>query len=202
MKIQICIASKGDQGLSVALEGLAEIYLKLCQDYINLFCTDVAPDQFTAPVIFSTLPQRWQRAAIRQTYYIARGWHLEKTKKRFAIATTTTNLASKSNDDGSDNIIPKLQQTVIYANCNVVKLTEVVRVIKKEMEAKEHGFDYWLTISTMKADKTIRLPIVLSDQNKAQVIDKKLKSGTVLFRDDEGQWWLTLEFKTRKEVIT
>jgi hypothetical protein len=29
-----------------ALDELAQVYLTLCQQYINFFCTDVSPDKF------------------------------------------------------------------------------------------------------------------------------------------------------------
>jgi hypothetical protein len=50
-------------GKLATLEGLARVYLMLCQQYVTLFCTDEQPDKFRAPYFSTTLSERWHRVA-------------------------------------------------------------------------------------------------------------------------------------------
>ncbi|HYA98861.1 MAG TPA: zinc ribbon domain-containing protein, partial [Ktedonobacteraceae bacterium] len=65
-------------GKLAALDQLAAIYLTLCQQYVTLFCTEVQPDKFHAPVFVTSLSVRWHRVAIQQAAGIAHSWRTKR----------------------------------------------------------------------------------------------------------------------------
>src|SRR6266581_5231612 len=65
-------------GKLAALDGLAQVYLPLCQYYVTLFCTDEQPDKFRATCIGTPLSERWHRVAIQQAAGIARAFRTNR----------------------------------------------------------------------------------------------------------------------------
>ena len=49
-----------------ALDALAPIYLALCQQYVDVFCTEEPPDSLRTPLYETELSERWQRLRHRQ----------------------------------------------------------------------------------------------------------------------------------------
>ncbi len=65
-------------GKLAALDALAQVYLALCQQYVDLFCTEEAPDKFRATCFATSLSERWHRVAIQQAAGIAQSWRTNR----------------------------------------------------------------------------------------------------------------------------
>jgi hypothetical protein len=67
-------------GKLTALDRLAQVYLPLCQQYIDLFSTGESPDKFHPTCFSSPLSERWHRVAIQQAAGIARSFRTNRAQ--------------------------------------------------------------------------------------------------------------------------
>src|ERR1700739_3497711 len=65
---------EANPGKLAVLDALASAYLSLCQQYVNLFCSDELPDTLHAPLYQTPLSERWHRVTIMQAAGIAQSW--------------------------------------------------------------------------------------------------------------------------------
>jgi IS605 OrfB family transposase len=189
-----------------ALNAVADVYLKLCQQYTTYFCEDAEPDGYADPHLPSELSQRWQRVAMMQAAGIAQSWRSNRDnayaeyerkkawfEQQYPTAAEREANASKA-PQWREFKLPELKQMKIEANKNVVALnTEESLPIKLE-EAKGNGFDYWLRISTLDKGDTLWLPVQLADYHRKKLLDRKPNTSVTLERRKNGTWWLTLTF--------
>jgi hypothetical protein len=140
-------------GKLAQLDALAEEYMRLCQQYTTAFCTAVAPDKYADAWLSSPLSARWQRVVIQHAAAIARSWRANRDRAYAAYLDDLADdqeLARASLRDPKRRAptwrewhTPRLKQTLIQANANVVVL-----------EPSQHSsFDFWLKISTLEKGK-------------------------------------------------
>ena len=185
-------------GKLAALEQLAPVYLALCQQYVTLFCTDESPDKFRATCFATPLSERWHRVAIQQAAGIAQAWRTNRGNvyqdylneladyhERQAIGTL---------DDGTEEPVwrewdvPKLRQTCIQANANVVVLEP----------SHDSTFDYWLKISTLEFRRQLLVPVKFAAYHR-ESLDGKTINGSMTLNKRGDDWWLTLSYD---EIVT
>jgi hypothetical protein len=188
-------------GKLVALDGLAQVYLPLCQQYVTLFCTQERPNKLRAPLFATPLSERWQRVAIQQAAGIARSW---RTNRAQAYQDYVDDLLAyhEQQAEGTQEAegeeptwkewnVPTLRQTCIQANVNVVELEP----------AQNSTFDYWLKISTLTFRKQLCMPVKLADYHREALKDKTLNTSVTLNKRGDG-WWLTLSYDEEVKVQT
>src|SRR5690606_2314955 len=115
-----------------ALNAVAEVYQKLCQEYTTYFCEDAEPDGYADPHLPSELSQRWQRVAMMQAAGIAQSWRSNRDnayaeyerKKAWFEQQYSTPVEQEANASKAPKWrefnLPELKQMKIEANKNVV----------------------------------------------------------------------------------
>ncbi len=185
-------------GKLAALDGLAMVYLALCQQYVTCFCTQEQPDGFRDTIFVTPLSERWHRVAIQQAAGIAQSWRTnreaayqdyvdELTEYREEQAEGTLDAEAKE-PTWQEWDVPMLQQTCIQANVNVVKLEP----------SRDSTFDYWLKISTLDFRKLLYVPVKLAEYHRRVLEGKTINTSVQLNRGEDG-WWLTLSYD---EIVT
>jgi IS605 OrfB family transposase len=189
-----------------ALNAIADVYLKLCQQYTTYFCQDAEPDAYADPHLSSALSQRWQRVAIMQAAGIAQSWRsnrdnayaaYEKRKAWFeqqypTQAEREANTAKAP--QWREFNLPELKQMKIEANQNVAELNAEANLPVKLEATRGSGFDYWLRITTLNKYETIWLPVQLAHYHREKLGHHQPNSSVTLERRKNGTWWLTLTF--------
>jgi transposase len=182
-----------------ALDQLVVVFISLCQQYVNLFCTaETPPDKYTDPVFESELSERWQRVCIQQAAGIAQSW---RTHRQAAYAAYLQDLAEYANAKAKADTsgrpldpkhkepawrewnVPELRVPCMQANANVL-------VVEK---AEDSMFDYWLRISTLDKGHPLRVPVKLASYHKKTLEGRTLNTSATLYKR-KGIWWLALSF--------
>jgi Putative transposase DNA-binding domain len=189
---------EANSGKLAALDELAQVYLTLCQQYINLFCTDESPDKFHLTCFATPLSQRWHRVTIQQAAGIARAF---RTNREQAYQDYVDDLLDYHEQQAEGILdakvkepvwrewnIPVLRQTCIQANVNVAVLEP----------AQDSTFDYWLKISTLEFRRQLLIPVKLADYHRKVLSGKTINTSVTLNKLEDG-WWLTLSYD---EVIS
>jgi hypothetical protein len=174
------------------LDELASEYMQLCQQYTTAFCTEVEPHRFADAWLMSPLSARWQRVAIQHAAGVAQSW---RTNRDRAHQAYLEDLAEhQARDDPPQPAptwrewqTPRLKQTVIQANANVVALEP----------STDSTFDFWLRVSTLSKGVSLRLPVKLAAYHWRVLDGKRITTSMTLTRKPSG-WWLTL---TVDEVV-
>jgi IS605 OrfB family transposase len=189
-----------------ALNAVADVYLKLCQQYTTYFCQDAEPDGYADPHLPSELSQRWQRVAMMHAAGIAQSWRSNwnnayaeyERKKAWFEQQYPTPAEQKANTSKAPQWrefnLPELKQMKIEANKNVVALNTKDNLPIKLEEAKGKSFDYWLCISTLNKYHPTWLPVKLADYHRKKLEGRRVNSSVTLERRKNGTWWLTLTF--------
>lgn len=182
-----------NKGKLAQLDALAEVFLVLCQQYVNFFCTEEQPDKFHAHIFATPLSERWHRVAIQQAAGIAQSWRTNRTQAYQDYLDDLLEYHSNETDGTLEEgegeptwkewNIPTLKQPCIQANANVVALES----------AQDSSFDYWLRISTLEHHRPIRVPVSLADYHREQLKDKTINSSVTLNKRGHT-WWLTLTY--------
>jgi hypothetical protein len=188
-------------GKLAALDALAQVYLALCQQYVDLFCTEEAPDKFRATCFVTSLSERWHRVAIQQAAGIAQSW---RTNREQAYQDYVDDLLDYHEQQAEGILdakatepvwrewsIPVLRQTCIQANINVAVLEP----------ARDSTFDYWLKISTLEFRKQLLIPLKLADYHRKALSGKTINTSVTLNKREDG-WWLTLSYDEVVSVQT
>ena len=200
-----------------ALDALAPVYLALCQQYVDVFCTEEPPDSLRTPLYETELSERWQRVAIMQAAGIAKSWrsnrknaledyelHLEKYEKR--LAEYKEQQARGTLEEGEEELkepkapewrewnVPTLREWCLQCNANVARL-EASQVC---------AFDYWLKVSTLEKGKPLLIPVKLAEYHKEALKDKETQkrgaiNSSVSLNKRDGAWWLTITYD--EEVV-
>jgi hypothetical protein len=176
-----------------ALDNVAQIYLSLCQQYVNLFCVEESPDKFRATCFPTFLSERWHRVAIQQAAGIAQS---RRTNREQAYQDYLEDVAEYEEQQTSGNLdiqepepvwnewdVPTLRQTCIRANANVVVLEP----------SHDSTFDYWLKISSLELRKLLLVPVKLADYHRRALEGKTINTSVALNKRGDG-WWLTLSY--------
>ena len=184
---------EANSGKLAALDELAQVYLTLCQQYINLFCTDESPDKFHLTCFATPLSQRWHRVTIQQAAGIARAF---RTNREQAYQDYVDDLLDYHEQQAEGILdakvkepvwrewnIPVLRQTCIQANVNVAVLEP----------AQDSTFDYWLKISTLEFRKQLLIPVKLADYHRKALSGKTINTSVTLNKREDS-WWLTLSY--------
>jgi len=178
--------SDANTGKLAQLDALATEYMRLCQQYVSAFCTEVEPNKFAAAWLSSPLSARWQRVVIQHAASVAQSWH---TNRERAYQAYLDDLAEHQAQVDSQHPAPTwrdwqtpiLKQTVIQANANVLTL-----------EPSENStFDYWLRISTLDKGQPIRIPVRLAAYHRRVLAGRTPNTSMTLTRKP-SDWWLTL----------
>ncbi len=190
-----------NSGKLAALDGLAQVYLMLCQEYVTLFCTDEQPDKFRAPCLSTALSERWHRVAIQQAAGIAASWRTNRAQAYQGYQDALTEYGEQQIGPHPDPdarepewrawSIPTLKQTCIQANVNVVALEP----------SQDSTFDYWLRISTLEKGKPIKVPVKLADYHRKALEGKIINTSATLNKRGDG-WWLTLTYDESVPIQT
>lgn len=197
-----------------ALDGLAPVYISLCQQYVTLFCTEEIPNKLRDPLYETVLSERWHRVAIMQAAGIAKSWRSnranalrdyereqEKYKERLALYRKQQAQGAKDPEEKAikepkapiwrEWNIPTLREWCLQTNVNVAKLEP----------SEESTFDYWLTVATLEIRHPIKIPVKLADYHKEALKEKKLNSSASLNKRN-GDWWLTVTYDEEVSVKT
>ncbi len=194
-------------GKLAALDQLTQVFLPLVQQYVTLFCTDVIPDAFHAPIFPTELSERWHRVAIQQAAGIAKSWRINRAN---ACQDYLDELAEYQEQEADGTLeegtkeptwhewnVPILHETCIQGNYNVIKLES----------STDSTFDYWLKVSTLDKGHPLLVPVKLADYHVEALTDPKTKqrrpinSSVTLNKRDEA-WWLTLSYDEMVESET
>jgi Putative transposase DNA-binding domain len=196
----VCLVET-NPGKLAALDALALVYLALCQQYVTLFCTDVHPDKFHAPVFSTPLSERWHRVAIQQAAGIALSWRTNRANAYQDYLDDLLEYQQQQTDGMQDAQaieptwkdwnVPTLHQTCIQANANIVVLEP----------AQDSTFDYWLKISTLELRKLLLIPVKLANYHREALKGKTINTSVTLNKRDGG-WWLTLSYDQVVPVYT
>ena len=188
-------------GKLAALDELAPIYLALCQQYVDLFCTKEIPNNLRIPLYATPLSERWHRVAIMQAAGIARSWRTNRQREyqefQKKLATyreqqvEVTAVPTSNEPTWREWNIPLLRETAIQANVNVVVCEP----------STDSVYDYWLRVSTLAKGKPLYVPVKLAPYHRNALNDKKLNSSVQLNQHDGG-WWLTLSYDETVTVQT
>ena len=201
-------------GKLAALDALASVYLALCQQYVQLFCTEELPNKLRDPLYETKLSERWHRCAIMQAAGIAKSWRSnranairdyervqEKYEERFALYQKQQERGTL--EEGEEEIrepkapvwqewnIPALREWCLQTNVNVAKLEP----------SEDSTFDYWLTVTTLEKGHPIKVPVSLADYHKEALKDHVLNSSVSLNKRN-GAWWLTVTYDEEIAVST
>ena len=157
------------------LDALADVYMRLCQQYVTAFCTAAKLDKYADAWLTSPLSARWQRVAIQHAAGVAQSW---RTNRDRAEQAYLDDLAEYQTQDDPQRPAPMwrewqtptLKQTVIQANANVVAL---------EL-SEDSTFDYWLRISTLEKGTPIRLPIKLAPYHRRMLDGRRINTSVTL----------------------
>jgi IS605 OrfB family transposase len=189
-----------------ALNAVADVYLKLCQEYTIYFCQEAEPDKYATPHFASPLSQRWQRVAIIQAAGIAQSWRSNRAnalavyegKRAWFEQQYPTTIEREANaakaPQWREFKLPELKQMKIEANRNVALLNQEVEPLLELEAARGSGFDYWLRLSTLDKGVPLWLPIQLADYHREKLGHQQPNSSVTLERRKNGTWWLTLTF--------
>src|SRR5258708_1289311 len=129
---------EGNKGKLAALDDLAVEYMRLCQAYVTLFCTEQAPDGFVEMTISSPLSERWQRCAVMQAAGIAKSWRSNRKNayddyqrriKWFERLSKADQTKHKEPEWKEFNL-PHLQATCIQASVNVIQQVAEDKVLE------------------------------------------------------------------------
>ena len=193
-------------GKLAALDALAPVYLALCQQYIDLFCTLEPPNKLRDPCYATPLSERWHRVAIMQAAGIAQAWRTNRARAeqdyqqeaeafQEELEAYQEQQARGACDPGEKAIkapkapirqkwnVPTLRQWCLQANVNVAKLEP----------SQESTFEYWLTVATLEKGHPIKIPVKLAAYHKEVLQDKKINSSVQLNKRGDG-WWLALSY--------
>jgi hypothetical protein len=190
---------EANPGKLEALDQLMAVYLRLCQQYVALFCeAQTPPDKYGDPLFETELSDRLHRVAMQQAAGIARSWRTNRQAaydayledvadyalvKAKAEASGSTVAPKRKEPQWREWKVPVLRVPVMQANANVV-------VVEKSQDST---FDYWLRISTLHQGTPLRVPVKLASYHKEILKDRLLNTSTTL-RKRKGVWWLTLSF--------
>ncbi len=175
-----------------ALDQLVSVYLMLCQQYVRLFCTEVAPSKYATPVFETELSDRGHRVAIQQAAGIAKSWRTNRANayEAYLEAVSDWKLAQeveatpkRKEPEWCEWNIPELRVPCIQANVNVVVVEP----------SEDSTFDYWLRISTLDKGHPLRVPVKLASYHRKVILGHTLNTSTTLHKR-KGIWWLTLSF--------
>ncbi len=175
-----------------ALDQLVSVYLMLCQQYVRLFCTEVAPSKYATPVFETELSDRWHRVAIQQAAGIAKSWRTNRAKayevyleavSDWKLAQEVEATPKRKEPEWCEWNIPELRVPCIQATVNVVGVER----------SFDSTFDYWLRISTLDKGHPLRIPIKLASYHRKVIGGHTLNTSTTLHKR-KGIWWLTLSF--------
>jgi IS605 OrfB family transposase len=189
-----------------ALNAVADVYLKLCQDYTIYFCQEAEPDKYATPHLASPLSQRWQRVVVMQAAGIAQSWRNNRAnalaayerkrswfEQQYPTAAERQANAAKAPQWREFNL-PELKQMKIEANRNVAQLSHEDELPLELEAARDSSFDYWLRLSTLDKGATLWLPVQLADYHRKKLGHHQPNSSVTLERRKDGTWWLTLTF--------
>jgi hypothetical protein len=194
-------------GKLAALEGLAQVFLPLVQQYVTLFCTDEMPDAFHAPMFATELSERWHRVAIQQAAGIAKSW---RTNRANAYQGYLDELAEYQEQEVDGTLeegmqeptwrewdVPTLTHTCIQANSNVITLEP----------STDSTFDYWLKVSTLSKGHPLLIPVKMADYHLQALTDPNTKqhrpiNRSVTLNKRDETWWLTLSYDELVQVET
>ncbi len=178
------------------LDALADMYIRLCQQYTTAFCTEVEPNKYADAWLESPLLARWQRAVIQHAAGIAQSWRTNRDRAYQAYLDELTEYQAQADPQRAGPTwkewqIPTLKQTVIQANANVVALEP----------SEDSTFDYWLRISTLEMGQPIRLPLKLAAYHRRMLDGKRINTSMTLTRKPSG-WWLTVSVHEQLAATT
>src|SRR5579859_4960698 len=167
------------------LDALADASMHLCQQSVTAFCTHVEPDKYADAWLESPLSARWQRVIIQHAAGIAQSWRTNRTRAEQAYLDDLADEQAQADPQRSAPTwrewqTPRLKQTVIQANANVVGLEP----------SEDSTFEYWLRVSTLDKGQPIRLPIKLAAYHRRMLDTKPINTSMTLTRKPSG-WWLT-----------
>jgi hypothetical protein len=180
-------------GKLTALDELAQVYMTLCQQYIDLFSTGESPDKFHPTCFASPLSERWHRVAIQQAAGIARSF---RTNRAQAYQDYVDELLDYHEQQAEGVLDAEAQEpawrewniplshTCIQANVNVAVL---------EPAQDSPTFDYWLKISTLALRKPLLVPIKLAAYHRKALEGKTINTSVTLNKRGD-EWWLTLSY--------
>jgi len=168
------------------LDALADAYMRLCQQYVIAFCTDVEPNKYADAWLSSPLSARWQRVVIQHAAGVAQSWRTNHDRAFQAYLDDLADYQTQADPQRPapswrEWQTPMLKQTVIQTNANVVALES----------SEDSAFDYWLRISTLDKGQPIRLPVKLAPYHRRLLDGKRINTSMTLTRKASG-WWLTL----------
>jgi putative transposase len=178
--------SDANAGKLAQLDALADAYMRLCQQYVTAFCTEVEPNKYADAWLESPLSARWQRVIIQHAAGVAQSWRTNHDRVFQAYLDDPATAQAQADPQRPVSAwrkwqIPTLKQTVIQANANVVALEP----------SQDSTFDYWLRISTLDKGQPIRLPVKLAFYHRRLLDGKRINTSMTLTRRLSG-WWLTL----------
>ncbi|HEY6284740.1 MAG TPA: transposase [Ktedonobacteraceae bacterium] len=141
---------EANSGKLAALDELAQVYLTLCQQYINLFCTDESPDKFHLTCFATPLSQRWHRVTIQQAAGIARAF---RTNREQAYQDYVDDLLDYHEQQAEGILDAKVKEPV-WREWNIpVKLADYHRkalsgkTINSSVTLNKREDGWWLTLS-------------------------------------------------------
>jgi IS605 OrfB family transposase len=193
--------ASANSGKLAALDSVWEAYKPLCEQYIRLFCNEVAPDALAEPCYTSVLSARWQRVAIQQAAGITKSWHSNRLKALKAFSDKLTYYESlpliqqqtRKKPVWNEPQIATLHAVSIQANENVA--------LQVEMEkATNSTFDFWLRLSTLDKGHPLYLPVTLAKHHRKMLTGHVPNSSLTLSKRD-GWWWLSLSFTQSRPAL-
>ncbi len=178
------------------LDTLADAYMRLCQQYVTVFCIEVEPNKYADAWLESPLSARWQRAVIQHAAGVAQSWRTNRDRAEQAYQDDLAEHQAQTDPQRPAPTwhewqTPTLKQTVIQANANVAALEA----------SEDSSFDYWLRISTLEKGTPLRLPVKLAAYHRRMLDGKRINTSMTLTRKPSG-WWLTLTVDERVDQTT
>ena len=170
-------------GKLTALDELAQVYMTLCQQYIDLFSTGESPDKFHPTCFASPLSERWHRVAIQQAAGIARSF---RTNRAQAYQDYVDELLDY-HEQQAEGVLDAEAQEPAWREWNIPVLRQ--------------AFDYWLKISTLAFRKPLLVPVKLADFHRKALEGKIINTSVTLNKRGDG-WWLTLSYDEAIPVQT
>ncbi len=193
--------SSVNSGKLAELEAVWAAYQPLCEQYLRLFCTEVAPDGDLVCCFDSLLSARWQREAVRQAAGIAQSWRSNRAKRWQAYedkrawyeALSEADQKARKPLEWNEPCLPELHEVSIQASENVALQVEKGgnREALKLEQATGTGFDFWLRLSTLEKSRPLYLPVTLAKKHRAMLAGRTPNGSVTLSRRD-GWWWLSL----------
>jgi IS605 OrfB family transposase len=201
---------EANEGKLAALNKLAEEFLRVCQLYVERFCSLEEPDAYREPIEQTELSERWHRVAIQQAAGVAKSWrtnrkrlheqYLERVRSYEYHEKRGTLWKGRKRPEWKEPRIPQLSAMVIRANANVVAEVHEERVARLEA-AEGTTYDFWLRISTLEPGKPMFVPVRLSAYHRSAIGELARNTSVELARRD-GKWWLTVTVSDTVEPTT